>query len=145
MLLYTARKGDTLVTIADRFGVSLDQLRRWNKMTGIKVEPGRRLHVAEAANVPHAARSHRRGSSVGASKEAGSKARAKGASAEKGVDKGPAASKGHKRGHASAVKNDHAEKPATAATAKKSGISSAKSSHAQGPATKQKSAKKKQK
>ncbi len=38
--LYTVRRGDTLVTIADRFGVSLTQLRRWNKMTGIRVEPG---------------------------------------------------------------------------------------------------------
>ena len=28
--LYTVRRGDTLVTIADRFGVSLSQLRRWN-------------------------------------------------------------------------------------------------------------------
>ena len=46
--LYTARRGDTLVTIADRFGVSLAQLRRWNNITtGIKVEPGRRLRVAE--------------------------------------------------------------------------------------------------
>ncbi len=45
--LYTVRKGETLVTIADRFGVSLNQLRRWNKITGIKVDPGRRLHVAE--------------------------------------------------------------------------------------------------
>jgi membrane-bound lytic murein transglycosylase D len=51
-LLYTTRHGDTLVSIADRFGVSLDQLRRWNKIpTGIKVEPGRRLHVAEPASV----------------------------------------------------------------------------------------------
>jgi membrane-bound lytic murein transglycosylase D len=37
MVLYTARRGDTLVTIADRFGVSLTQLRTWNKMIGIKV------------------------------------------------------------------------------------------------------------
>jgi membrane-bound lytic murein transglycosylase D len=51
-LLYTTRRGDTLVSIADRFGVSLDQLRRWNKIpSGIKVEPGRRLHVAEPAAV----------------------------------------------------------------------------------------------
>jgi len=49
-LLYTTRRGDTLVSIADRFGVSLDQLRRWNKIpSGIKVEPGRHLHVAEPA------------------------------------------------------------------------------------------------
>ena len=58
--LYTARKGDTLVTIADRFGVSLNQLRRWNNITGIKVEPGRRLHVTEPviAQRPSSGRRH---------------------------------------------------------------------------------------
>jgi membrane-bound lytic murein transglycosylase D len=46
---YTTRRGDTLVSVADRFGVSLTQLRRWNKLpsTGIKIASGRRLHVAE--------------------------------------------------------------------------------------------------
>ena len=48
-MLYTTRRGDTLVSIADRFGVSLSQLRRWNKLTGYKVAPGRRLHVSEPA------------------------------------------------------------------------------------------------
>jgi membrane-bound lytic murein transglycosylase D len=62
-LLYTTRRGDTLVSIADRFGVSLDQLRRWNKIpSGIKVEPGRRLHVAEPAAMQRTSSSHRRGS-----------------------------------------------------------------------------------
>ncbi len=52
--LYTVRKGETLVTISDRFGVSLNQLRRWNKITGIKVQPGQRLHVADPASCsPH--------------------------------------------------------------------------------------------
>ncbi len=60
VVLYTARRGDTLVTIADRFGVSLNELRRWNGITGIKVEPGRRLHVAEPVTVSHASHSHRR-------------------------------------------------------------------------------------
>jgi membrane-bound lytic murein transglycosylase D len=51
-VLYTTRRGDTLVSIADRFGVSLDQLRRWNKIpSGVHVDPGRRLHVAEPATV----------------------------------------------------------------------------------------------
>ena len=64
-LLYTTRRGDTLVSIADRFGVSLDQLRRWNKIpTGIKVEPGRRLHVAEPAGLQHTSAKHRRGSAL---------------------------------------------------------------------------------
>jgi len=63
-LLYTARRGDTLVSIADRFGVSLDQLRRWNKIpSGIKVEAGRRLHVAEPSSVHRASGRNRRGSS----------------------------------------------------------------------------------
>lgn len=61
--LYTVRKGDTLVTIADRFGVSLNQLRRWNHLTGIKVEQGSRLHVAEPVAVQRASASHRRRSS----------------------------------------------------------------------------------
>ena len=72
--LYTARKGDTLVTIADRFGVSLDQLRRWNKMTGVKVEAGRRLHVAEPSIVGRASTPHRRVGAV-ASHEGSSEGR----------------------------------------------------------------------
>jgi membrane-bound lytic murein transglycosylase D len=62
-LLYTTRRGDTLVSIADRFGVSLDQLRRWNKIpSGIKVEPGRRLHVAEPAALQRTSTSRHHGS-----------------------------------------------------------------------------------
>jgi membrane-bound lytic murein transglycosylase D len=50
---YTTRRGDTLVSVADRFGISLSQLRRWNKLaaSGVRVEPGRRLHVAEPSLV----------------------------------------------------------------------------------------------
>lgn len=57
--LYTVRRGDTLVTIADRFGVSLAELRRWNGIpSGIHVAAGRRLRVAEP--VVRRARSSRR-------------------------------------------------------------------------------------
>jgi membrane-bound lytic murein transglycosylase D len=59
-ILYTVRRGDTLITIADRFGVSLTELRRWNHISGTRVEPGRRLHVAEPAPVRHSSRSRRR-------------------------------------------------------------------------------------
>ncbi len=46
--LYTVRRGDTLITIADRFGVSLSELRRWNHLgAGIRLPIGRRLHVTE--------------------------------------------------------------------------------------------------
>jgi Soluble lytic murein transglycosylase and related regulatory proteins (some contain LysM/invasin domains) len=65
--LYTVRRGDTLVTIADRFGVSLAELRRWNKLTGVKVEPGRRLRVAEPTVVQSSTTKHRRKSSSSSS------------------------------------------------------------------------------
>ena len=66
--LYTVRRGDTLVTIADRFGISLSQLRRWNSIpTGIRIAPGRRLRVAEPAPVSTSTR-HRRGTASGGSK-----------------------------------------------------------------------------
>jgi len=62
-LVYTTRRGDTLVSIADRFGVSLDQLRRWNKIpSGIKVDPGRRLHVADTSSSHRTATPRRHGS-----------------------------------------------------------------------------------
>ncbi|MGB8845618.1 MAG: transglycosylase SLT domain-containing protein, partial [Terracidiphilus sp.] len=66
--LYIVRRGDTLVTIADRFGVSLSQLRRWNSIpSGIRVDAGRRLRVAEPAPVQAASAHRRRGSRKGSS------------------------------------------------------------------------------
>jgi membrane-bound lytic murein transglycosylase D len=44
---YRARRGDSLVKIADRFGVSLDDLHRWNHTTGVSVTAGQRVRVAE--------------------------------------------------------------------------------------------------
>lgn len=44
---YTVRRGDTLITIADRFGVSVEDLRRWNGLSSSAVKPGRTLMVAE--------------------------------------------------------------------------------------------------
>ena len=66
---YTTRRGDTLVSIADRFGISLSQLRRWNKLpnAGIRVDAGRRLHVAEPTLVRASASRTRRGSHAKAS------------------------------------------------------------------------------
>jgi membrane-bound lytic murein transglycosylase D len=52
--VYRARKGDSLVTIADRFGVSLDDLHRWNHVTGTIVAAGQHIRVAEPLHLaPH--------------------------------------------------------------------------------------------
>ena len=48
---YVARKGDTLVTVADRFNVSVDQLRGWNHLRGAGLTPGRSLYVSEPARI----------------------------------------------------------------------------------------------
>ncbi len=62
--LYRTRKGDTLVTVADRFGVTVDQLRRWNHLGSATIPPGRGLYVAEPARISAASRkSHGRTSS----------------------------------------------------------------------------------
>lgn len=47
---YRARRGDTLVTIADRFGVSLASLRHWNRLTGNSVKAGARIRVSEPSH-----------------------------------------------------------------------------------------------
>jgi membrane-bound lytic murein transglycosylase D len=48
---YTVRKGDTLVTVADRFGVSVKQLRAWNHLSSSVVAKGRSLYVAEPVHL----------------------------------------------------------------------------------------------
>lgn len=44
---YTMHKSDTLVTVADRFGITVEQLRSWNHLTAGRVAAGRSLYVAE--------------------------------------------------------------------------------------------------
>jgi membrane-bound lytic murein transglycosylase D len=122
--LYTVRKGDTLVTIADRFGVSLNELRRWNKIPGIKVQPGQRLHVAEPVSVKRAAvRTHRSG---------GSPAGAHGAQAApaKNAPVKPASAPAPIKSATPAAKKVPAQRSATAAGAKKNGATGAKKSRA---------------
>ena len=54
--LYRSHEGDTLVTVADRFGVTVDQLKRWNHLTGTAIPKGRALYVAEPARIPTGSR-----------------------------------------------------------------------------------------
>lgn len=49
--LYWPARGDTLVTIADRFGVTVAQLRRWNNLRGSALVPGHGLYVSEPARI----------------------------------------------------------------------------------------------
>jgi membrane-bound lytic murein transglycosylase D len=53
--VYKVRRGDTMVTIADQFGVTVDELEQWNHITAHSLAAGRRLYVAEPARIVHAA------------------------------------------------------------------------------------------
>lgn len=123
-LTYTARKGDTLVTIADRFGISLDQLRRWNNITGIKVAPGRKLRISDTAS-DSTKSTHKRtksGSSAAAGKDAGADSAAaaeKDSSAKKSTTES-----GSKP--STAKKSTHSKSHKHASTGSKSGHAKAK-------------------
>jgi membrane-bound lytic murein transglycosylase D len=134
MVLYVVRKGDTLVTISDRFGVSLTQLRRWNRISGVKVEPGRRLHVAEpSVAASSSAHGHRRGTAASAGEKAPQAASAKAST------HAPAAPSSKRQPSASPAGSKTAKKPHTGAPAGKGRAASAKKKHASKPAAQQKS------
>ncbi len=44
--VYRVQRGDTLGDIAQRFGVSVSQLRTWNDLNGSRIQPGQRLTVS---------------------------------------------------------------------------------------------------
>ncbi|HZL25641.1 MAG TPA: transglycosylase SLT domain-containing protein [Acidobacteriaceae bacterium] len=74
---YTTRRSDTLVTVADRFGVTVEQLRSWNHLTGNRVGAGRSLYVAEPVRLApgtHATRGRRSGKRSKASSQRGKNA-----------------------------------------------------------------------
>jgi len=48
---YVTRLGDTLVTIADRFNVSVENLRRWNHLSSSTIRPQRTLYVTEPVHL----------------------------------------------------------------------------------------------
>ena len=62
VLHYTTRVGDTLVTIADRFNVSVEDLRRWNHLTSTSISPRRTLNVSQPVRLAPAVHVRTRGS-----------------------------------------------------------------------------------
>jgi membrane-bound lytic murein transglycosylase D len=105
---YTTRKGDTLVTVADRFNVSVDDLRGWNHLKGAALAPGRTLYVSEPARVAsprgrrHGARTSSAAQGKPSSKDAGKAAGAK--SAHRARSK--AASSSSKASHPASAKKE---------------------------------------
>ncbi|HET9099218.1 MAG TPA: LysM peptidoglycan-binding domain-containing protein [Acidobacteriaceae bacterium] len=81
---YRVRRGDTVVTLADRFGVTTGQLRRWNRLHGNRLPVGRTIYVSEPV------RTHRRRSRYAHGKSA------RGSSRSHAVTHSPSASKAHR-------------------------------------------------
>jgi membrane-bound lytic murein transglycosylase D len=98
---YTMRRSDTLVTVADRFGVSVEQLREWNKLSSSRVAPGRSLYVAEPirlAPTSRAARGKRgRTSARGTSSRGASHATARGSRSRSSAGNSRSASSAHSK------------------------------------------------
>ncbi len=74
---YTVRKGDTVLTVADDFGVPAERVRRWNRLKGNNLRKGRTLLIykpvgpgepTEAASLRKGAKTHtvRRGETLSA-------------------------------------------------------------------------------
>jgi membrane-bound lytic murein transglycosylase D len=111
---YGVRGGDTLITVADRFGVSVEELRRWNHLSSNTLRPGTSLAVVEPVKlgpVTHARSRAARGKKSTHSAEASIHA----ASAH-----GNAKHAATKSSHPSepAKKNSSAKKPKTPAKAR---------------------------
>lgn len=54
---YTVRRGDSLVTVADRFGVTVEELQDWNPSVGSRLPHGRSIYVAEPVHLAPSLRS----------------------------------------------------------------------------------------
>lgn len=53
-LYYTVKRGDALTLIANKFGVTDDQIKAWNKLPNDRVKIGQRLLVKQGTNPPSA-------------------------------------------------------------------------------------------
>ncbi|WP_263366312.1 lytic transglycosylase domain-containing protein [Edaphobacter bradus] len=60
---YRVLRGDTLITVADRFGVSAEDLRRWNHLSSNTIHPGSTITVAEPVRLAPSVRARSKASS----------------------------------------------------------------------------------
>jgi len=130
---YTTRAGDTLVKVADRFNVSVEDLRRWNHLSSSTIRPQHTLAVSEPARLAPATHARVKKSHAGASAKTGTSAKAGASTHGKASAKTSAKTSAKARGSA---KTKSAKKSAA-----KSATSAAKSSTKRTPqsATKKKS------
>ena len=103
---YKTHRGDTLVTVADRFNVSVEQLRSWNRLSSNSVAPGRTIYVSEPVRL-----------AVGGRGSRGRRGRASRASARGGSARSTRSPRGaassashHAASHASAHSSAHVAK-----------------------------------
>ncbi len=113
---YRVQRGDTLVTLADRFNVTTAQLRRWNHLRSSAIAPGHTLYVAEPAHVSAATRNHRTSRGGARAVARGSRGRAGRSAARGTVRKGVgtrgttakrATSSSRGSGHATSSRKQH--------------------------------------
>ena len=70
---YRVRRGDSLVTVADRFNVSVEQLREWNRLHANAIVPGRTLRVSEPLHLAPTGRGRSRASRMQGTRARGGK------------------------------------------------------------------------
>ncbi|ADW67754.1 Lytic transglycosylase catalytic [Granulicella tundricola MP5ACTX9] len=109
---YTLRRGDTLVTVADQFNVSVEELRSWNNIASSGARAGRTIYVAEPIRLGSSGRSRGRGRGG----RGGSKGRGRGgrASSGKASSRGGHAASAKASSHSASHSSGHASHAAAA-------------------------------
>ncbi|MGI4853264.1 MAG: LysM peptidoglycan-binding domain-containing protein [Janthinobacterium lividum] len=127
-LQYTTRSGDTLVTVADRFDVTTEDLRQWNHLSSSILPARRKIYVAEPVRLAPAGRGRRHAGRVAVTRGGRGRGAARGAAATRGrgraapVARGRATSHGRVTAGRSTVKTTRASaggRPATHVAAAK--------------------------
>jgi membrane-bound lytic murein transglycosylase D len=103
---YVTRLGDTLVTIADRFNVSVEDLRRWNHLSSSTIRPQHTLYVTAPVHLAPATHVRAKTRTKGARAGAGTTAKSKASTAKQAPAKTAS--------HAAAAKKKPATKPVNA-------------------------------